>query len=85
MISGAGFTLTSEALYLGKKLLIIPQKNQYEQQCNTVALASLGVAYSNAWPPKNLKNWLLSKKTIKRKFHTKSTEVIKTIQKRFNI
>jgi uncharacterized protein (TIGR00661 family) len=42
IVSAAGFETTSEALYLGKKLLVIPIKNQYEQACNAAALRLLG-------------------------------------------
>lgn len=42
IISAAGFETTSEAMYLGKKLLVIPIKNQYEQACNAAALKLLG-------------------------------------------
>lgn len=34
VITHAGFGLTSEALYLGKPLFVIPMKGQYEQICN---------------------------------------------------
>ncbi|MBX9448782.1 MAG: hypothetical protein KL787_03270 [Taibaiella sp.] len=40
---GAGFEGPCEALYLGKKILVIPMTGQYEQQCNAAALASVGV------------------------------------------
>jgi uncharacterized protein (TIGR00661 family) len=43
VISNAGFGTTSEALYLGKKLLVIPMKTQYEQQCNASMLEEMGV------------------------------------------
>ena len=43
VLCGAGFETPAEALYLGKKLLVIPMKQQYEQQCNAAALAALGV------------------------------------------
>ncbi|WP_375578751.1 glycosyltransferase family protein [Marivirga tractuosa] len=43
VICGAGFEGPSEALFLQKKLLVIPMKGQYEQQCNAVALKKLGV------------------------------------------
>ncbi len=43
IISNAGFETCSEAMYLGKKLLAIPIRNQYEQQCNAAALQELGV------------------------------------------
>ncbi|MDQ4141665.1 MAG: glycosyl transferase, partial [Bacteroidota bacterium] len=34
VLCGAGFETPAEALYLGKKLLAVPMKSQYEQQCN---------------------------------------------------
>jgi uncharacterized protein (TIGR00661 family) len=43
LITGGGFETPSEALYLGKKLISIPIKNHYEQQCNAAALKQLGV------------------------------------------
>ncbi|HBL78313.1 MAG: glycosyl transferase [Bacteroidetes bacterium GWF2_42_66] len=39
----AGFETPAEALYLGKKLCVIPMKNQYEQLCNAAFLASMGI------------------------------------------
>jgi uncharacterized protein (TIGR00661 family) len=43
VLCGAGFETPAEALYLGKKLLVVPMQMQYEQQCNAVALKQLGV------------------------------------------
>jgi uncharacterized protein (TIGR00661 family) len=43
IITGAGFETPAEALYLGKKLLVIPIKGQYEQFCNAAALKKMGV------------------------------------------
>lgn len=42
IISSTGFETTSESMFLGKKLLTIPIKNQYEQLCNAAALQELG-------------------------------------------
>ena len=42
IVSATGFETTSEAMFLGKKLLTIPIKNQYEQLCNAAALTELG-------------------------------------------
>ncbi|MCP8899194.1 MJ1255/VC2487 family glycosyltransferase [Gilvimarinus xylanilyticus] len=44
VISSAGFELPSEAISLGKKLLVEPVAGQMEQQSNAVALQSLGYA-----------------------------------------
>ena len=38
MITSAGFETPAEALYLGKKLMIVPISGQYEQMCNAAAL-----------------------------------------------
>ena len=43
VLCGAGFEGPAEALFLGKKLMVIPMGNQYEQQCNAAALQTLGV------------------------------------------
>lgn len=43
IITGAGFETPAEALYLGKKLLVIPIRGQYEQFCNAAALKKMGI------------------------------------------
>lgn len=43
ILCGAGFETPAEALFLNKKLMVIPMKGQYEQQCNAAALHQLGV------------------------------------------
>lgn len=43
IITGAGFETPAEALHLGKKILAIPTRGQYEQQCNAAALQKMGV------------------------------------------
>lgn len=43
LLCSAGFEAPAEALFLGKKLFVIPIKGQYEQDCNAAALAEFGV------------------------------------------
>jgi uncharacterized protein (TIGR00661 family) len=43
VICNAGFGATSEALFLNKKLLVIPMKGQIEQKYNAAMLQSMGV------------------------------------------
>ncbi len=43
IITGGGFETPAEALYLGKKILSIPIRDHYEQECNAAALKRLGV------------------------------------------
>ena len=48
IIANAGFETPAEALYLGKKLLVMPIHGQYEQLCNAAALSQMGVPVANA-------------------------------------
>ena len=43
VLCGGGFETPAEALFLKKKLMVIPMKGQYEQQCNSAALETMGV------------------------------------------
>ena len=43
ILCNAGFETPAETLYLGKKLMVVPMRRQYEQQCNAEALESLGI------------------------------------------
>ncbi len=54
VLCGAGFETPAEALYLGKKLLVMPMKQQYEQQCNAAALEKMGVPVIKNFKDKNL-------------------------------
>ncbi len=54
VLCGAGFETPAEALYLGKKLLVVPMKNQYEQHFNAASLKQLGVPVIRKVSKKNL-------------------------------
>ncbi|HMG69142.1 MAG TPA: glycosyltransferase family protein [Chitinophagaceae bacterium] len=43
IITGGGFETPAEAIHLGKKIISIPIRGQYEQVCNAAALEKLGV------------------------------------------
>ncbi|MEM8888746.1 MAG: glycosyltransferase family protein [Bacteroidota bacterium] len=63
VLCGAGFETPAEALYLGKKLMVVPMKTQYEQQCNAAALKKIGVPVLKNLKEKRLpelENWLNS-------------------------
>jgi uncharacterized protein (TIGR00661 family) len=63
VLCGAGFETPAEALYLGKKLMVIPMQNQYEQQYNAAALQSMGVPTMRKLKLSNIskiKDWVLS-------------------------
>jgi uncharacterized protein (TIGR00661 family) len=66
-LCGAGFETPAEALYMGKKLLIIPMKHQYEQHCNAAGAAELGVPVIKKLKNKYIHlvdNWLHESKPI---------------------
>jgi len=44
VITGAGFETPAEALYLGKRLMVLPMHGQYEQACNAAALREFDVS-----------------------------------------
>ena len=43
IITGGGFETPAEALQLGKKIMAVPIRAQYEQQCNAAALRGMDV------------------------------------------
>lgn len=43
VLCGAGFETPAEALFLNKKLLVVPMKRQHEQHYNAAALKQMGV------------------------------------------
>src|SRR5690625_5873578 len=47
VITSAGFETCTEAMFLEKKLMVNPIKNQYEQYCNAAALKEMGVPVRN--------------------------------------
>ena len=68
VICGAGFETPAEALYLRKKLLVVPMKNQYEQLCNAEALKEIGVKVLYEFNPsivKHLEKWMVVKNKVK--------------------
>jgi uncharacterized protein (TIGR00661 family) len=54
VLCGAGFETPAEALFLQKKLMVIPMKGQYEQQCNAAALQLLTVPVIKSLKKKQL-------------------------------
>lgn len=61
ILCGAGFETPAEALFLKKKLLVIPMKNQYEQHLNAAALRDIGIPVIRNIKPENdmhIQAWL---------------------------
>ena len=79
VITAGGFQTTAEALYLGKKLLCIPIKKQYEQQCNARVLQELGISVSKDLDTLYTAHWLSSGKVVKIDFQDESKEMVNSI------
>ena len=80
VICNAGFQTSSEVIYLGKRLLVIPVDGQYEQLCNVVAMKNLGI-YSmkelNHSSIDIIKDWLESR-PIQIKFQNNVEDLLRT-------
>jgi uncharacterized protein (TIGR00661 family) len=77
IICGAGFETPAEALQLGKKILAIPIKGQYEQYCNAAALNLLGVMtipHTVALETQHICSWLDQAKPIQLDYSHSITE-----------
>jgi uncharacterized protein (TIGR00661 family) len=67
VLCNAGFGTTSEALFLKKKLLVIPMKKHCEQHCNAEMLQSMGVPVIKSLKAKHypkITEWIESKEIV---------------------
>lgn len=86
LLTGGGFEGPAEALFMHKKLMMIPMKGQYEQQCNALAAARLGVPVI----PKislnfvaELKQWVASDHQVKVYFPDETAQIVANIVTNF--
>ncbi len=82
IICGAGFETPAEAIFLNKKLLVIPMKNQYEQHFNAKALEELGVPVLKSLKKKHIskiQNWIDSNYDIKLDFPNETQQIVDDI------
>lgn len=85
LLTGGGFEGPAEALFLGKKVLAVPMKNQYEQQCNALGLEHLGVPviwheYEFA---EKLKTFVGSNHSVKVDFPDETAAIISNLVKKY--
>lgn len=82
ILCGAGFETPAEALQMGKKLLIVPMKNQYEQHCNAAAAQELGVPVIKNLKKKHLhkvESWLNEKEALQINFPDETEKIIELV------
>jgi len=60
VITGGGFETVAEALYLNKRVLTIPIKGQYEQECNATSASGIHNGYKGTLSTEDLM-WFLNR------------------------
>ncbi len=71
LVTGGGFETPAEAIHLGKKILSIPIRGQYEQACNSAALELLGVTCRPAIGPdfpQVFESWMNGAQPVRRDY-----------------
>jgi uncharacterized protein (TIGR00661 family) len=82
VLCGAGFETPAEAIFLNKKLLVVPMKNQFEQHCNAAALGKIGI---NVLPTLNknqlpaIRKWVQSGKAIQVPYPDQTEEIMQAL------
>jgi uncharacterized protein (TIGR00661 family) len=82
VLCGAGFETPAEALYLQKKLMVIPMQGQYEQQCNAAALAQMNVPVIPRLSVEfldEINRWLLCKDLVRTNYPDQTQDIINRI------
>ncbi len=82
VLCGAGFELPAEALFLNKKLMVIPMMGQYEQLCNAESLKKIGVVILDKLcllHRRTISSWLLNSQQIVVNYPNRTEQIIDTI------
>jgi uncharacterized protein (TIGR00661 family) len=86
LLTGGGFEGPAEALFLQKKVMMIPMRGQYEQQCNALAASKLGVPVINNIDDQfvyHLNNWIGSDNKIKVDFPDETARIVDDLVKKY--
>lgn len=80
VIANGGFELPSEALSLGKKLLLKPLSGQFEQESNVATLEHLGLAHAMEYlDPSAVRQWLDAKDAESIKYPNVAKSIVEWI------
>jgi uncharacterized protein (TIGR00661 family) len=86
LLTGGGFEGPAEALFLQKKVLMIPMKGQYEQQCNALAASKIGVPVINEIDDHfvyKINNWIADDKKILVNFPDETAQIVDNMVKQY--
>lgn len=87
VLCGAGFETPAETLFLQKKLLVVPMKGQYEQQCNAAALMEMGVPVIKSLKKKHvgtINEWIESDARVEVDYPDETEAILLTILDKFS-
>ena len=79
IVCAGGFATTSEAIFLGKPMIVVPVEAQIEQQFNAAALKKEGVTVIDRFSNENLdtiSNWIDSPSILKIEYKDESKEIV---------
>jgi uncharacterized protein (TIGR00661 family) len=79
VLTAGGFQTISEALYLGKKLFVIPIKKQSEQMSNARVLSDMGVKTSLKLDAGEIQDWIQNPDTVQVKFDDDLPNIVDAI------
>ncbi len=82
LLCGAGFEAPAEAIHMGKKLMVIPMKFQFEQWCNAAALEEMGVLVlkkMNENSVEKIQEWVDSREAIEIEYPDQTEMIIQQI------
>jgi uncharacterized protein (TIGR00661 family) len=86
LLTGGGFEGPAEALFLKKKVMMIPMKGQYEQQCNALSASKLGVPVVpeiNDSFGSHLTKWINDDKKIIVDFPDETAQIVDKLVKQY--
>ncbi|GAB3924276.1 glycosyltransferase family protein [Mucilaginibacter myungsuensis] len=86
LLTGGGFEGPAEALFLGKKVMMIPMRGQYEQQCNALSASRLGVPVVHSIDQHfstELDKWLSAPNNIKVNFPDETAQIVDAMVKKY--
>ncbi len=87
LLTGGGFEGPAEALFLQKKVMMIPMQGQYEQQCNALAASRIGVPVVPAIGHKfadHVAEWVRKDERVFVNFPDDTAQIVDDMVKRYS-
>ncbi|WP_345954879.1 glycosyltransferase family protein [Mucilaginibacter sp. PAMB04168] len=86
LLTGGGFEGPAEALYLQKKVMMVPMTGQYEQRCNALAASRLGVPVISAINNDavlHINDWINSNHRVQVDFPDETAQIVESLVKQY--